>query len=121
MLEELLPEVQKTASLVQEITSASLEQSNGIGQVNNAVQQLNTITQQNASASEELASSSEEMASQAEELKETVAFFNTGNTITFSAKRNSNQKSNGIKHGKEDNVKSLVNQEQIYDTDFVNF
>ncbi len=75
MMEELVPEIQKTANLIQEISSASMEQSSGAGQVNNAIQQLSQVTQQNAAASEEMATSSEELASQAEQLKETIAFF----------------------------------------------
>ena len=72
---EILPEVEKTSQLVQEITAASIEQNNGASQVNNAVQQLNTVTQQNSAASEELATSAEEMAAQADQLKAIVSFF----------------------------------------------
>jgi len=75
LMDKLLPEVSKTARLVQEISAASYEQSNGADQVNNAIQQLNSITQQNASSSEELASSSEELAAQAETLANIVTFF----------------------------------------------
>jgi len=74
-LKQILPEVEKTVNLVQEIASASIEQSSGASQVNNAIQQLNTVTQQNAAASEELASGAEELAGQAEQLKELVSFF----------------------------------------------
>lgn len=72
---EMLPEIEKTTGLVQEIAAASLEQNSATSQVNNAIQELNNITQENSSASEELASSAEELASQAESLKEMVAFF----------------------------------------------
>ena len=75
MMEKLLPEISKTAQLVQEISAASMEQSNGANQVNGAIQQLNSITQQNASASEELSSSAEELANQAETLLDLVSFF----------------------------------------------
>ena len=77
-MEILIPEIQKTARLVQEIAAASLEQNSGADQINNAIQQLNQVTQQNAAASEEMATSSEELSSQAEQLKETVGFFNLG-------------------------------------------
>ncbi|PLX20110.1 MAG: chemotaxis protein [Salinivirgaceae bacterium] len=79
MLDAIVPDIQKTAKLVQEISAANNEMSSGAGQVNNAIQQLNQVTQQNAAASEELATSSEELASQADELKNLVLFFNTGN------------------------------------------
>lgn len=79
LLINTLPNIERTANLVQEISAASLEQSNGAEQVNAAIQQVNIVTQQNAAASEELASSSEEMASQAEQLSELVSFFKINN------------------------------------------
>ncbi|MGN6580271.1 MAG: HAMP domain-containing methyl-accepting chemotaxis protein [Bordetella sp.] len=75
MLTEMVPNIKRTSDLVQEITSASEEQSSGVGQINSAVVQLNMTTQQNASSSEELASTAEEMSSQAEQLQQTVGFF----------------------------------------------
>lgn len=74
-LEEIVPEIEKTAKLVQEITAASNEMNSGSDQVNSAVQQLNQVTQQNAASSEELATSAEELSGQAEQLKEVVSFF----------------------------------------------
>lgn len=84
-MQELLPEVTKTAQLVQEISSASREQNSGALQINNATQQLSNVTQQNAAASEELATSSEEMTSQSEQLQELVSFFKVGQ---FTIKKN---------------------------------
>ncbi len=75
LMGELIPEIEKTAKLVQEIAAASMEQSAGADQVNSAIQQLNQVTQQNAAASEGLATNSEELNSQAEQLKEIVSFF----------------------------------------------
>lgn len=75
MMEKLLPEINKTAQLVQEIAAASIEQNSGADQVNSAIQQLNQVTQQNAAASEEMATSSEELASQADQLLEMVSYF----------------------------------------------
>lgn len=74
-LSDIIPEIEKTSKLVQEIAAASIEMSSGSTQVNSAILQLNQITQQNAAASEEMASSAEELASQAEILKNSVAFF----------------------------------------------
>ncbi len=76
-IDEVLPDIEKTADLTEEINASSQEQSNGINQVNDAIQQLNNVTQQNSSSSEELASASEELASQAISLNEVIAFFNT--------------------------------------------
>ncbi len=74
-LNELVPEIEKTTKLVQEISAASIEQNSGADQVNNAIQQLNQVTQQNAASSEELATSSEELSSQAEQLREIISYF----------------------------------------------
>jgi methyl-accepting chemotaxis protein len=76
MLEKLVPDIQKTAELVREISAASAEQNTGVMQVNKAIQQLDQVTQQNASALEEMASTSEELASQADKLQDAIAFFN---------------------------------------------
>ena len=75
LLDEIVPNIQKTSDLVQEITAASQEQSTGAGQINIAMGQMNQITQQNASASEELAATSEEMNAQASQLLELISFF----------------------------------------------
>jgi methyl-accepting chemotaxis protein len=75
MLTHIVPDIQKTAELIQEISVACREQNSGADQINKAIQQLDTIIQQNAGASEELASTSEEMTSQAEQLRSTIAFF----------------------------------------------
>ena len=72
MLQEIVENVNRTAQLVQEISTASQEQAQGVGQVNIGVSQLDTVTQQNAASAEELAASSEELSSQAENLKEIV-------------------------------------------------
>jgi len=74
-LNSIVPEIQKTSSLVQEISAASIEQNSGANQVNNAIQQLNNVTQQNAAAAEEMASSSEELNAQAEQLKDVISYF----------------------------------------------
>ncbi len=71
----LIPEIQRTTLLVQEIAASSNEQNASSEQINNAIQQLSQVTQQNAAASEEIATSSEELATQAEQLKETVSYF----------------------------------------------
>jgi methyl-accepting chemotaxis protein len=77
MLGKLVPDIQKTAELVQEISAASAEQNNGAEQINKAIMQLDTVVQQNASSSEEVASTSEELSSQSVQLQSTMAFFVT--------------------------------------------
>ena len=78
MLTRLVPDIKKTAELVEEISAACREQDVGADQINQAIQQLDQVTQQNASASEELSATSEELAAQAEQLQQSIAFFRIG-------------------------------------------
>lgn len=82
LLNQLVPNIQKTAELVQEISAASKEQDTGAEQINKAIQQLDQVIQQNASAAEEMASTAEELSSQAEQLQSSVAFFRTSHQLT---------------------------------------
>ena len=77
LLKNIIPDMEKTADLVREISAASSQQASGIEQINSAVQQLNEITQEYAASAEELASTSQNMAAQSETLKTAVAFFKT--------------------------------------------
>ena len=77
LLGQIVPDIQKTANLVQDITISSNEQDQGINQINTGMNQLNEITQQNASASEELASTSEVLRDQAVQLQALISFFKT--------------------------------------------
>ena len=80
MLTRLVPDIKKTAQLVEEISAACREQDVGASQVTQAIQQLDQVIQQNASASEELSSTSDELASQAELLQESISFFRIGDS-----------------------------------------
>ena len=75
MLSKLVPDIKKTAQLVEEITAACREQDVGSAQINTSIQQLDKVTQQNAGASEQVSSTSEELSSQAEQLQQTISFF----------------------------------------------
>ena len=78
LLDRMVPDIQKTAQLVQEINAAAREQSNGAKDISGAIGQLEQVIQQNAASSEELATTAEEVASQAEELRAAMAFFRSG-------------------------------------------
>lgn len=118
MLEKIVPDIQKTAELVQEINAASIEQNSGADQINSAINQLNSVIQQNSSASEEMASTSEELASQAEQLKEIISFFKVdsgfkipGNGFTSGVtnhkKMAKNENGNGVRKIKSDKNKEI--------------
>ncbi len=79
LLQKMVPKIQKTADLVDEITAVSDEQAQGIGQISDAVAQLDKAAQQNASGSEELAATAEELSGQAMQLQQVMAFFKVDN------------------------------------------
>jgi methyl-accepting chemotaxis protein len=74
----IVPDIKKTADLVQEIAAASKEQTVGTEQVEKAMVQLDTVIQHNASASEEMATMAEQLSGQAIQLTETMSFFKLG-------------------------------------------
>ncbi|WP_317898025.1 methyl-accepting chemotaxis protein [Aurantibacillus circumpalustris] len=75
LLHDVVPNIQKTSDLVQEITAASVEQNAGTNQVNNAIQQLNQVVQANAATAEQMAAGAKELNTQSLHLKEAIAFF----------------------------------------------
>jgi methyl-accepting chemotaxis protein len=75
MLSKLVPDIQRTAELVEEISAGSREQNAGAAQINTAIQQLDKVTQQNTSAAEEMSSTAEELASQSEQLQTAISYF----------------------------------------------
>lgn len=87
MLNRIVPNIQKTAYLVQEISAASNEQKSAAEEINKAMQQLDQIIQHNAQISEELSATAEELSSssqgltgvQVKRLRNAVAYFKTAN------------------------------------------
>ncbi|MDA3948446.1 MAG: methyl-accepting chemotaxis protein [Spirochaeta sp.] len=77
LLAALVPDIRRTAELVQEIAASSAEQRSGTDQITNAITQLDQVVQQNATQSEEMASMAEELSGQAEQLQQTISFFRT--------------------------------------------
>src|SRR6266404_8530995 len=78
MLSRLVPDIKKTAELVEEITAACREQDIGASQINTAMQQLDLVIQQNAAASEEMSAASEEMSAQAAHVLDLLDVFAFG-------------------------------------------
>lgn len=76
-LAELVPDIKKTAELIQEISAASNEQSSGADQIAKGVTQMDQVVQQTASSSEELAATAEELSAQATKLVDVIGFFKT--------------------------------------------
>ncbi len=83
---KLVPDIEKTADLVKEISAASSEQHAGVDQITTAIQQLDSTIQNNASSSEQLAATSEVLASEAEQLKSLIDYFKV-DSVKESVKR----------------------------------
>jgi len=77
LLENIVPDMRETASMVEEIASSSIQQKSGAEQINAALTQLTSIIQQNSASAEEMASTSEELTQQADELSKLIAYFKT--------------------------------------------
>ncbi len=77
---KIMPDIGRTAELMQGIAASSREQSTGAEQVSAAIIQLDRVIQSNSAASEELAASSENLSAQARGLLETVSFFKFGSS-----------------------------------------
>ena len=75
MLAHLVPTIESTSELVQEISSAGNEQKIGVEQINHAMQELDLVIQQNAGISEETAATADTLLQQAGQLQKVVAFF----------------------------------------------
>jgi len=72
---EIVGSVQRVSDIIGEITSASTEQSEGIGQINTAITQLDQMTQQNAALVEESAAAAESLKEQTGRLAQVVSTF----------------------------------------------
>ena len=90
-LSNLVPDIERTAELVEEISAASNEQQTGVDQITSAIHQLDKIIQSNAASSEELASTSEQLAAQAEQLKETIQYFKISDNQQVTEKKSRRQ------------------------------
>ena len=119
LLNTLVPNIEKTTGLIQEISSASIEQNTGVEQINLALTQLDSVTQQNASAAEEMASTAETLASQAEELKQLMSFFDIGKTVEYQSRVIETElKSEPLEHS---TGIALTSDDEVDNSDFSDF
>ena len=101
LLDVIVPNIQRTAELVQEISAASREQDAGAAQIMKSIQQLDGVIQQNSASSEEMASTSEELSSQADQLEQMVAFFALDGKGLGTSRTGSNELSPGVERSYE--------------------
>ena len=74
-LQTLVPDIRKTAELVQDISVSSREQETGSGEINTALQQLDVVVQRSAASAEELSSAADQLSSSARVQNEAMSFF----------------------------------------------
>ncbi len=82
VISEMIPNIRKTADLVQEISATSLEQSTGAQQISTVIMQLDQVIQTNAASAEESLAMAEELYSQAENLGKLISFFKIRNNAS---------------------------------------
>lgn len=78
LLKSVVPEIERNAELVRNITAASIEQSIGAGQINEAIQSLNITVQKNSRVADEVANSSATLNEYSKALKDAIDFFEFG-------------------------------------------
>jgi methyl-accepting chemotaxis protein len=74
----IVQQVQRVADMINEITTATVEQASGIRQVGEAVLQLDQVTQQNAALVEQSTAAAESLKAQADKLLAEVSVFKLG-------------------------------------------
>ncbi|MCU4157579.1 methyl-accepting chemotaxis protein [Carboxylicivirga sp. A043] len=80
-LDTITPEIEKTAHLVKEISTASMEQLSGVEQINSALQQLNQITQRNAASADSINNAAHSLEQLSLQLEEAVKLFDSSKAI----------------------------------------
>lgn len=80
LLSEIVPDVQNTAKLVQEIALSNTRQNTNASHINTAVQQFDSIVQQNVQMAEELSKGSKELSQKSQDLQKVVEFFSLSNS-----------------------------------------
>ncbi len=75
MLMRLVPSIQTTTGIVQDVTMASKEQSTGIAQIHQAMAQIDGITRQSATAAKEMSNTAGQLAQRASRLRDLMGFF----------------------------------------------
>ncbi len=74
-IKQLVPVIQRTANLCQEVAAASREQQSGVEQITHAMSRVDHVTQRNSASAEELSATAEELSSQAAAQQKLVAYF----------------------------------------------
>ena len=84
-MNEIVQSIQRVTDIVGEITTASIEQSQGVQEVGQAVTQMDQATQHNAALVEESAAASDSLKQQAAQLVQAVSAFKLGSDASAAA------------------------------------
>ncbi|WP_157443024.1 CHASE3 domain-containing protein [Colwellia piezophila] len=87
LLDSIVPDINKTAELVKEISVSAQEQDIGANQINQAIQQLDQVVQQGAAVSEEIASTAQDLTIQAETSQSAIGFFTLSTSMQKTVSR----------------------------------
>lgn len=121
LMSKLIPEIQRTTTLVQEIAAASNEQNSGAMQIAKAIEQLSSVTQENSASAEEMSSTAEELASQAEALQETIGYFTISKNASVDTKSNQHTKQSIPVNIVKPLKKKIIKTTDVQDQKDINF
>jgi methyl-accepting chemotaxis protein len=99
-MEEIVNSVKRVSDIMIEISSASHEQSQGIGQANQAITQMDGVTQQNAALVEEAAAAASSLLDEAQQLVNSIALFESDDKFAKPVNKVSLQHSSASKKNK---------------------
>ncbi|MEN9320510.1 MAG: Methyl-accepting chemotaxis protein, partial [Pseudomonadota bacterium] len=74
-MQEVVAAIRRVTDIMGEISAASREQSEGVGQIGEAITQMDQVTQQNAALVEEMAAAAASLQTQSHQLVQTVSVF----------------------------------------------
>jgi len=103
-LSKLVPDIYKTAELVQEISVSSQEQDTGAQEINRALQQLDAVVQKSASASDEMAIAASGLLNMSEQQKKSMNFFTLGKNRELANERRDDRSPGAALRGKTNDL-----------------
>lgn len=116
MLDDLLPEIEKTQNLVQNISASSKEQSVGAEQINSAIKTLDNVVQKNALAASDLSKSAYELAGLVPDLSKLIDQFKVVSRDTSDSQED--DKPTGVEPHKPNINAKLNNKQTVQESDF---
>jgi methyl-accepting chemotaxis protein len=111
-MKEIVQAISHVTDIMAQISSASVEQSDGIQQINLAIRQMDDVTQQNAALVEETAASAEALEEQTEKLNANIAKFKVEEGYDYSATTQDSREQKPIKPVKIETYQSKAKKSE---------